>query len=343
LSNHHSTEHFTRLPAHELREMVADYLMREGASKASAVAVAEVIVAAESDGCLSHGLFRLAGYVASLRSKKVNSFPNVRISQPASSLLIADGDKGFCAVALKESRERFIELAQKTGIAGLAIKNAYHFSALWTDIEPLCRAGLVAFAFTSYLPAVAPAGGTKGLFGTNPMAFGWPRHGKPPMIFDQASSVVAKGEVMLAAREGRKLPLGTGLNAAGHPTTDAKEVLEGALLPFGGYKGSSIALMVELLAGPLLGENLSFEAAQEDNKDGGPPRGGEFIFAINSRLLNADAASHGEKLFAELLGQPGTRLPSDRRYRVREANMAAGVPISAEYAAELGLKKASPP
>lgn len=131
---------------------------------------------------------------------------------------------------------------------------------------------------------------------------------------------------MIAAREGHELPPGTGIDAEGNPTNDPNEVLKGALLPFGGYKGASIAMMVELLAASLIGEQLSFEAAQQDNNDGGPPRGGEFILAIDPGHGLASA----EGLFAEILKQPGTRLPGDGRRAKRKSVAENGVTIPAD-------------
>lgn len=326
-----------RIRPDDLLRYVIHYFVRLGCDDESATAVAGVIVAAEIDGAASHGLFRLPGYAASLRSKKINGKPKVEVTRPIPGLLKVDADRGFAANALKVSHKGFLDLVSSQGIAALALKNAYHFSALWVDLEPICNRGFVAFAFTSYLPAVAPAGGKKALFGTNPMAFGWPRETGNPMIFDQASSVVAKGEIMIAAKQGYALPEGTGLDADGVPTTDAAKILEGALLPFGGYKGSSIALMVELLAGPLLGENLSFEAAAEDNRDGGPPRGGELIIAVSPKFLNERAAIDGERLFQAILSQDGARIPADRRYRNRLVSQQSGVLIDHSIADNLDI------
>lgn len=134
------------------------------------------------------------------------------------------------------------------------------------------------------------------------------------MVFDQASSVVARGEGMIAARDGHKMPEGVGIDGDGRPSTDPNEVLKGAMLPFGGYKGSAIALMVELLAGSLIGEQFSYEAGEKDNKDGGPPKGGELIVAIDPIAMGGTSAlSHAEQLFGKIAEQPGACLPTDRR------------------------------
>ena len=121
--------------------------------------------------------------------------------------------------------------------------------ALWPETERLAERGLVAFAFTAALQYVAPAGGIKPVYGTNPMAFAWPRAGRPPLVFDQASSASARGEIQIHLRDGKPIPEGWAIGPDGEPTTDPATGLAGAQLPFGGYKGAAIALMVELLAG----------------------------------------------------------------------------------------------
>ncbi|MFZ9449259.1 MAG: Ldh family oxidoreductase, partial [Alphaproteobacteria bacterium] len=212
----------------------------------------------------------------------------------------------------------------------------HHFSPLGGDVEPLAEAGLVAIAMTSYMPAVAPAGARVPFFGTNPMAFAWPRAGGTALVVDQASAAMARGEVTLAAREGRSLPPGTGIDAAGQPTTDPAAVLKGALLPFGGHKGSGIALMVELLAGALIGQSFSVEAAERDNKDGGPPSGGVFMLALDpARFGDAEGwLDHGESFLARLAALDGVRLPGDRRAANRRRIAIEGVELPAKLWAE---------
>ena len=149
------------------------------------------------------------------------------------------------------------------------------------------------------------------------------------MVFDQATATQAMGEVMIAAREGRELPPGVGIDSAGNPSTDPNEVIKGCLLPFGGYKGASIALMIELLVGPLIGERCSFEAAAADNRDGGPPRGGELLIAIDPKRFGSteDPFAHADRLFGALLAQEGTRLPADRRIQGRANSVTNGISI----------------
>lgn len=321
----------------EVHDLATTVLMQYGCNSDNANAVADVITAAERDGCHSHGLMRMSGYIASLKSGKVNGDANPGVEQLAPAVVRVDGDGGFAPLALARGRDALIKSAQTTGIAALSLVDVHHFAALWTEVEPVAEAGLCALACVSYKPAVIPAGGAKPLYGTNPLAFGWPRTGHPPVIFDQASSVMAKGEVMLAAREGKELPEGVGVDADGNPTTDPNDVLKGALLAFGGHKGSSIAMMIELFAGALVGECFSFEAAARDNNDGGPPSGGELMLAIDPNLFgDADGWSdHAEALFERIEAQPGARLPSARRYSNRKRSAVSGITVSVKVHDEI--------
>ena len=313
----------------EAYQIAYDCMKANGCNHDNAAALAQTMTAAERDLCHAHGLFRLPGYAASLKSGKVKGDASPIIKKIAPAVLQLDANNGYAPLALQTGIPPLADCAKKNGIAAMSLIRVHHFAALWMEIEALANLGLAAFAFTAYTPAVAPSGGCKPFFGTNPMAFGWPRTDKPPMVFDQASAAMARGEVMIAARDGKTLPEGVGITKDGQPTTDPNEVLSGAMLTFGGYKGASIALMIELLVGPLLGEHASFEAARNDNNDGGPPQGGELLIAIDPTKFghSSDPYEHAERLFEELLSQPGTRLPAERRYINRKKTVTDGITI----------------
>lgn len=324
------------VPLPELRQTALAALSRAGCDSENAEAVTAVMAAADGDGCASHGVFRLAGYLASLKSGKVDGKARPSVAQLAPAVIQVDGHGGFAPLAMTAAREALAPLAREQGIAAAALVNVHHFSALWVDIEPLVEAGLVAMCFTAYMPAVAPAGARKPFFGTNPMAFGWPRADGATLIFDQASAAMARGEIMIAAREGHAVPPGTGIDKAGNPTSDPKDILQGAQLPFGGYKGSAIAMMVELLACGLIGQPFSFEAGEEDNRDGGPPRGGVLLLAIDP-LKFGDAAGwlqHSETFLRQLSGLDDVRLPGARRAQNRARTAREGVRLPAKLWAD---------
>ena len=313
-------------------------LVANGVSAPQAGAVTRTIVAAERDHCQSHGLYRLLGYVRSMRRNQADGHAVPEVSDIAPSLLRIDAKRGFAPLAFETGLPLLVEKTRRQGIAAMAINHCLHFSALWAEVEPLADDGLVALALTPSHSWVAPAGGRKPIFGTNPIAFGWPRPGREPFVFDFATSAVARGEIELHRRAGKPIPADWAIDKDGNPTTDAAAALDGAMLTFGGHKGSALAAMVELLAGPLIGDLLSTESQKIDNEVGGPPYHGELIIAIDpAGFLGANVADHqarAETLFSGIVGQ-GARLPSQRRYDARKITAAAGVPVPSALYDEL--------
>jgi len=307
------------LTLEEIFDLAKKTLLANGCDDETASILAELIMKAERDGSLSHGLFRLPAYVLGLKSGKINGKGKPEVKKVSPSVVKVLGNNCLAPVVLNKGIPELIKAAKENGVAVLAINNSHHMAAMWPETEMIAEQGLVAFACTSYKPSVAPAGATKPLFGTNPISFAWPRPGKTPVVYDMATASMAMGEVQVAKREGHKVPLGTGLTKDGKETTDPAEIADGGvLLPFGGYKGSGIAMMVELLAGALVGDNFSFETAIKDNNDGGPPSGGEFILAISPEKISGSGwDKHADEFFNKMKSMEGVRLPGERRHKNR--------------------------
>ena len=310
----------TLLTLEEIYELALKTLKINGCDDYNAEAVAKTVTHAERDGSVSHGLFRIPGYVAALKSKKVKGTArpsNIFLTQNA---IRVDGDHGFAPTAIKVGIPTLIEITNKLGVGVLTITNTHHFAALWHETEALAEENLIGIACTAYKPSVAPAGAKKPLFGTNPISFAWPRKNNSPVVYDMATSTMAMGEVQVAARDGHKVPFGTGLDNEGNKTDNPKAIADGGvLLTFGDYKGSAIAMMIELLAAGLVGDLFSFEAQKVDNNDGGPARGGEFIMALSPQLIAGDGWNeHAEKFFHQMTSLEGVRLPGQRRHKNRK-------------------------
>jgi LDH2 family malate/lactate/ureidoglycolate dehydrogenase len=248
----------------------------------------------------------------------------------APALVRVDADGGYAQLAFELGRPVLEAKARQYGIAAMAITNCVHFAALWPEVEAIAENGLVAFACTPSHAWVAPAGGVAPIFGTNPIAFGWPRPGAHPYVFDFATSAVARGEIELHRRSGKAIPPGWGIDADGNATTDAAEALAGAMLTFGGHKGSALATMVELIAGPLIGDLTSRESLAADNGANASPHGGELLIAIDPAGFLGDLAmahlTRAEAVFEGITAQ-GARLPSQRRYAARARSLAEGVEV----------------
>ncbi|MET4895928.1 Ldh family oxidoreductase [Sphingomonadaceae bacterium jetA1] len=320
-----------RMTLDELRILARAKLIGAGLARDHAEAVAETMVAGERDGCASHGIYRLLVAVSSLARGVVVPDARPELAHPARALVRVDGGGGFAQLAFQTGKPALIEKAKANGIAALALNNVVHFAALWPEVEELAEAGLVALAFTPSHAWVAPAGGAEPVFGTNPIAFGWPRPDGPPFVFDFATSMVARGEIELHRRAGKPIPDDWGVDAQGQATTDPAAVLAGAMRTFGGHKGSALATMVELLAGPLIGDMTSRESIAWDDGRGGSPLGGELIVAIDPAGFLGDLLpghqARAETMFDAITGQ-GARLPSARRYAARVRSLSQGVEIA---------------
>lgn len=317
-----------RLTIDEVRDLAARVLIRHGLAAAHAEACADVMAAGERDGGGSHGIFRLLMCMNSIRAGKVALDADPVVEDVAPGLVRVDAGGAFAPLAFRRGLPVLSRKAREAGVAAMAVTNCCHFAALFPEVEAIAREGLVGFAFTPSHAWVAPAGGSRPLLGTNPIAFGWPRPGGDPFVFDFATSAAARGEIELHRRGGTPTPTGWGVDADGSPTTDAAAIMAGAMLPFGGHKGSALSLMVELIAGPLVGDMTSVDSIAFDAGAKGAPRGGELLLAIDPARLLGDAASahlaRAEAIFEGVVCQ-GARLPSLRRYAARRRAEREGV------------------
>jgi delta1-piperideine-2-carboxylate reductase len=321
-----------RIEFETLKSLLKDIFVCNGTSDLVAEILAANCAGCERDGAISHGIFRIPGYLASLNTGWVDGKANPEITSASPSFIRIDARNGFAQPALAAATEAIREAVERTGIALVAARNSHHFSALWPDVEPFARNGLVAVTFVNGLANVVPHGGHVPVYGTNPIAFATPVANANPIVVDQATSVMANGEVRLHALANSPLPLGTGVDSRGIPTTDPHAILAGgALYTFGGYKGSSIALMVELMAGALTGGQLSFENDFGDCVGAQTPKAGQLLIVI-------DPARGGHSIFAErvaslrdrLIDAGQERLPGERRYKNRANAERLGIPIPEE-------------
>lgn len=312
---------------------------RAGMNDLQAAALARVITAGERDACTSHGIYRIEGVLRTLKAGKVRG-DAVPVMGPddGGAVVRVDARRGFSNPAFEMGLPALAARAHDLGLAALVVNDCTHFAALWPEAEAVTAQGLAVLVMCPSYASVAPAGGSQPLLGTNPLAFGWPRPGRAPYVFDFATSVAARGEIELKRRAGVPLPEGWAVDAQGRPTTDPAAALAGAMLPFGGHKGSAISTMIELLAGVMIGDLTSPEVLGLLGSTALAPWHGELILALSPQKFAAgrpgDPFARAEALFAAIQGQ-GARLPSERRYAARARAEAEGIPLSATEAARL--------
>jgi (2R)-3-sulfolactate dehydrogenase (NADP+) len=213
-------------------------------------------------------------------------------------------------------------------VVAAAIRRSSHCGAAGHPVERLAQEGLVALMFVNTPGAMAPWGGSRAVFGTNPVAFACPLPGRPPLVIDLSLSKVARGNVMTAKQRREPIPEGWALDQWGKPTTDPNAALRGTMLPMGDAKGTALALMVELLAAGLTGSNFAAEASSYLDADGPPPGTGQLIVAFDPAAFGSHALPRFAALAESIEAQPGARLPGSRRLKMREKAKAEGLTIT---------------
>lgn len=327
----------TTLSLEEVRELAKSVLSKAGLDAHSTDVIADLVRKSERDGPRSHGLRLLPVYAQYLSSGYANPAASPAVRRIAPGVLRGDGDNGFYQVAALAARNELIEMARENGIAAFTCTNTHHLGALRFDTEPLAEAGLVAFGVVNSLSMVVPQGGVRPVFGTNPMSFACPRVGADPVVWDQASSMVALMDIKLAAAEGHDLPRPAGLDSEGQPTRDPNAILESrSLLPFGEHKGAAIAFLIEVLGAALAGGTLSVDNADREAHGALNIKGGNTLIAIDpARFGNEAFGDYVRRICAEIEGNGDARVPGDGRLKNRAAAEADGVRVTAELMAQL--------
>lgn len=332
------TEQSTKtLSLAEVRALAKSVLVSAGVNAQGSDILADIVTRSERDGPRSHGLRMLPVYVQSFTSGYANGNAKPKIEKAAPGVLRCNADNGYYQVAAAEARDALIEMARENGIAAFTCANCHHLGALRFDTEPLAEAGLVAFAVINSLSMVVPQGGVRPVFGTNPMSFACPREDGAPIVWDQASSMVALMDIRMAAAEGHDLPRPAGLDPDGAPSTDPNAILETrSLLPFGEHKGAAIAFMVEVLGAALAGGTLSVDNQEREAFGALNIKGGATLIAIDpTRFGNAAFNQFITRICAEIVGNGEARVPGDGRLAKRAAAEADGVVVSTEILAAL--------
>ena len=317
----------------DLQRRVAGALERAGASEPMAAATARSLVLAEAQALGSHGLSRVAQYATHLRNGRVDGHAVAVVSRSKGAVALVDAAEGLafpaCALAVDEAARR----AREFGIGFVGVVRSHHAGVIVDHLRPLAEAGLVGLGFANSPAAMPAAGGRHPLFGTNPVAALFPRRDAVPLLIDLSLSEVARGKLMVAAKEGRPIPLGWALDAEGRPTTDPKAGLGGSMLPIGAVsspKGAMLALVVELLVTALIGANFGFEASSFFVDEGNRPGIGQAFLVIDPDALAGREAflDRLEVLIAEMLIDESVRLPGARREALLERARTDGVAVA---------------
>ncbi len=320
----------------DARQLVERILLCHTTTADNARSVAEALIAAEMDGQRGHGLSRVPSYAAQAASGKVDGAAQPVVSAHKGSAIRVDAANGFAYPAFDLAIAELQRLTTRSGVAAAAVFRSHHFGQAGYHAERLAQRGLLGLVFGNSPKAIAPWGGHRGLFGTNPIAFAAPRRDDAPLLIDLSLSKVARGKVMLAHKEGRTIPDDWALDTQGRPTTDPAAALDGTMRPMGDAKGAALVLMVEVLAAGLTGAHFGYEASSFFTADGAPPGVGQLIVAFDPDFMSGGGfVDRLEELAGEIQSQAGVRLPGARRAALRAEARDKGLIVPGDLMDEL--------
>ncbi len=316
--------------AEALFALARDALQRAGAHKGMAEAAARHLVAAEEQGLPTHGMSRVPFYCSMLRNGRADGAARPGLKAERGAVCLIDNADGLpyesCAWAIEEAIAR----ARRNGVAFAGVTNSAHAGVLGIHLQPVAAAGMAGVAFTNSPAAIPAWGGKRALFGTNPVAFAFPRCDAEPIVIDLALTTVVRGEIMLAMQRGERIPEGWALGRDGRPTTEPKEAIEhGSLLPIGGAKGAMLALAFELVCAALTGSAIGPEADSFFSENGNRPRIGQAFLAIDPGALAGHPRyfERVETVVAAMLAGEGVRLPGSRRQDAARRSRKEGIEV----------------
>lgn len=332
-----------RIPAEKLAEFVRELLLRLDLPADDAALVARAVVRADLEGVETHGVARLPNYVERLRRGLVKPRPQMLWVRRSGAVALLDADNGMGQVAAARAMAEAIALAREYGTGWVGVRRSNHFGIGSFYVQMAIRAGLVGLAFSNTPPAMAPWGGRQPFLGTNPVAIGIPAGEEPPIVVDFATSAVARGQILKAAREGNPTPPDWAVDAERKPTSDPRAALAGSLLPLGGAKGYALALAVEVLCGVIPGAGVGPAIPSFFDNRERPSDVGHLLVAVNVEAFKdrSEYAARVDRLIRDLravppaAGSAGVRVPGHRRYETAARRQVQGIDLPRSLAAEL--------
>jgi (2R)-3-sulfolactate dehydrogenase (NADP+) len=328
------------MTAAEIHDLIAAALRRSNTCAENAKSVAAALVAAELAGQGGHGLRRVLAYCGQARSGKVDGHakPTSRETRPGA--LAVDAANGFAYPALDLTIDWLPDAARRQGIAIAGVRNSHHCGVAGVPVERLAELGVIGILMANSPAAIAPWGGHRALFGTDPISFAAPIENGDPIVVDVSFSKVARGKIMAASQKGEDIPEGWALDSDGRPTTDANAALAGTMVPLGDAKGTALALMVELLCAGLTGANYGYEATSFFDAEGAPPGVGQIIIAIDTSVFGANGITRFSHLAREIESVSGARIPGRRRQDLRQRLLKEGITVDPDLVSQIRMHTA---
>lgn len=279
----------------DLKKFASDCFVAAGVPAKDADWTADTLVLADLSGKSTHGISRLSAYIGGIDKGKINPRPNISVQITGAATATVDGDDGLGPVVARAAMQTAIERAKEAGVGAVTVRRGNHIGVLARYANMAADEGFIGLVLTNAQPAIPPWGGRRAYFGTNPIAMSAGR-GDEQISVDLATSVTARGNVIMASKDGSEIPEGWAIDEAGEPTTDAAAALKGALLPMAGPKGYSLALLVEILSGVLSGAAIGDEVGSIYDDAPDAPNTGIFVLVLNPGFFLGESGSFATRL-----------------------------------------------
>jgi len=332
--------------AENLNSFIVDLTVKIGLAESDAKILASSLIDADLKAIQSHGLMRLPIYVKRIESGVIDIVNKVEIVRERDSIKILNANNGLGQVAGVMGVEEATTCARELGVGICGIFNSNHFGTLGYYTEMISSKKMVGMAITNTFPMMAPVGGREKLIGNNPFAISVPRSKNFPITYDVATSTVAYGKILMAKKQGKKMPLGWALDHNGQPTDEPDDVIlrNGSLMPFGEHKGFGLAFMLEILAGVLTGANFSHQIHSMYNLNEFASLG-HFIMAIDiEHFMDLEEFYKRLELFVETIkfsqlaiGAKEILIPGEIEHRNKRINLEKGLTYDDSVIEEINI------
>jgi LDH2 family malate/lactate/ureidoglycolate dehydrogenase len=329
----------------QLRTFTVAVFQKVGLNAEDAAVVTDSLIEANLRGVDTHGITRiLATYIKRIQKGLMDPKAKPTIVRERAGTALVDANNGIGQVAAKYCMDLAIAKAKQAGVAYVAVTNSNHYgaAAYWTMMA--LPHDMIGISATNGPASVAPWGGRKPMLSTNPISFALPAGEERPMVLDLATTTVARGRIVLYAKQNRPLEPGWAFDDRGVPTTDAQTALKGLLAPIGGYKGYGLSLVIDLLCGVMTGANYGAHFPGFLAEDFSRPTGVGSIFAAVDVDSFMDLREYKARIDASLreiktspLAEGSTRIyiPGEIEAEMTEQRKRDGIPVPEPVVAEL--------
>jgi LDH2 family malate/lactate/ureidoglycolate dehydrogenase len=337
------SENKIRVDYKELTVFVSELFERAGLKPADAAFHARALVDTNLWGVDSHGVLRVPIYIERLRSGAVNPCPNTRFVRGSLGLEVLDGDDGPGFIVGRDAMLRAVELAGQYNVSAVGAIRSNHFGATAIYTRLAAEQGMIGIAMTNVVPNVVAPGGSWPVVGNNPLSVAVPTYGEFPFVLDISLSAVAGGKLLLASKQGKKIPLDWATDSEGRPTDDPDEAFAGFLLPMGGYKGLGLAYAVDILCGAITGGAFLQGMKGMYKYPDDPSLTGHFMIALNVETIlgreemQVRMAEFTKTVKASPMWDENREmlLPGEIEHRTAQARKRDGIPLPANLYEEL--------